>query len=80
MGGGRRAYLTSVGAMALQGPHQTAKASRTTMSCSLRAAWNSALLLWGRRWSARVPEARGQTGGGGESLLLNVVDTHDSSC
>lgn len=39
-----KAYLTRIGAMALHGPHQVAKASMITMSCSLRAALNSALL------------------------------------
>ena len=37
-------YLTRVGAIALQGPHQVANASMITTSCSLRAALNSALL------------------------------------
>ena len=62
--------------MALQGPHQTAKASRTTMSCSLMAAWNSALLFV-RGDSQRLPLMRGDRR---ESLLLDVVDAHDSRC
>ncbi len=37
-------YFTTCGAMTLQGPHQVAKASRTTILLSLRADWNSALL------------------------------------
>ena len=36
--------LATVGAIALQGPHHVAKASRTTTLLSLMADWNSALL------------------------------------
>jgi hypothetical protein len=49
-GKGKRTYLTTWGAMTLQGPHQVAKQSRTTILLSLMAVWKSGL-LWGNRVS-----------------------------
>ena len=52
--------LTRVGAMALQGPHQVAKASMITTSCSLRAAVNSAL-LYSCQYILNTPSSRLKT-------------------
>lgn len=43
---GTGTYLAIVGAIALQGPHQVAKASRTTIGFLAMASLNSATLLY----------------------------------
>jgi hypothetical protein len=42
---GEPAYSSTIGAIILQGPHQSAKASKTTTLCSLMKLSNSALLF-----------------------------------
>jgi hypothetical protein len=79
--GRRETYLTTWGAMTLQGPHQVAKASRTTTLLSLRAASNSTLLfitsvshhcLADASAALDAPES-------GRNIPGKIVDTHFDS-
>jgi hypothetical protein len=64
-------YWTTVSAMALQGPHQVAKASRTTTLLSVMADWKSALLFHVSNFSNN-PLKRAD-------IRSEIVDTHIDS-
>lgn len=71
--------------MTLQGPHQVAKASRTTILLSLSADWNSALLCTCQNLSIAIKTLQAERVaaldalGSGRNVLGEIVDTHFDS-
>ena len=65
--------------MTLQGPHQVAKASRTTTLLLLMADSNSALLL-SQRVSICASDGRERAELKGADVPCDIVDTHVDGC